>query len=222
MSQGSMESGPEPASTMNFHNLKPNAIQPTPAAPAEPPRPPKPANVLVLGLLAHAMTITSLSFAVSTWSEPELVHLVLGFALFFGGLAMWVPGVLALLQGNTFGGTVMCTYGSFWLAFGYFNSMAITTEFAGSEAFKTGAALLYSQWGVLTSVLFIFSLKLNKALMAVFLTLATAFFLLAGGVYDEGVSKASGYALFVAGLAGFYAAIATLFKDEWNMPMPGV
>jgi hypothetical protein len=45
---------------------------------------------------------------------------VFGLAIFMGGFAQFVAGIMEFRVGNTFGTTVHCGYGAFWLSFAMF------------------------------------------------------------------------------------------------------
>lgn len=45
-------------------------------------------------------------------------NVVLGMALFYGGLVQLLAGMWEFAVGNTFGATAFSSYGGFWLSFG--------------------------------------------------------------------------------------------------------
>ena len=49
--------------------------------------------------------------------------LVLGYGMFYGGLAQLIAGILEYGRKNTFGTVAFCSYGTFWMALCYFNSI---------------------------------------------------------------------------------------------------
>src|SRR6266849_9467836 len=92
------------------------------------------ANPAPLGLSAFALTTFVLSSANAGWFTG--VPVVVGLALFYGGLMQFVAGVQEFRTGNTFGATAFCSYGGFWLAVG-----AIFTPAFGVLVAYKGAAL---------------------------------------------------------------------------------
>src|SRR6266566_6162238 len=74
------------------------------------------ANPGPLGLSAFALTTFVLSAAdAGLISAPNIV---LGLALFYGGLVQLIAGVLAFRVRNTFAAIGFCFHSVFWLAFG--------------------------------------------------------------------------------------------------------
>src|SRR5215467_12475260 len=75
------------------------------------------ANPGPLGLSAFALT----TFVLSTANAGLYTGAsgVVGLALFYGGLAQLVAGIMEFRTGNTFGATAFCSYGAFWLALGF-------------------------------------------------------------------------------------------------------
>lgn len=49
--------------------------------------------------------------------------LVWGYGMFYGGLAQLVAGILEYQRKNTFGTVAFCSYGTFWMALTYFQSI---------------------------------------------------------------------------------------------------
>jgi succinate-acetate transporter protein len=97
--------------------------------------------------------------------------LMMATAFAFGGVAQFLAGLLEYPRGNTFGFVAFTSYGSFWFAF----ALYIEALPRGELAFQ-GAFLLV--WGVLTALLFVATLKLNRVLQGIFGTLVVAFVVL--------------------------------------------
>src|SRR5713101_254313 len=80
------------------------------------------ANPAPLGLSAFALTTFVLSSANAGFIFPAVGvggDVVIGLALFYGGLVQLVAGIQEFRQGNTFGATAFCSYAGFWLALGF-------------------------------------------------------------------------------------------------------
>ncbi|CAI6455372.1 BAF_HP2_G0030190.mRNA.1.CDS.1 [Saccharomyces cerevisiae] len=45
-------------------------------------------------------------------------NVVVGCAMFYGGLVQLIAGIWEIVLENTFGGTALCSSGGFWLSFG--------------------------------------------------------------------------------------------------------
>ena len=49
--------------------------------------------------------------------QADAVGVVLGLALFYGGVAQLLAGMWEFAKGNTFGAIAFSSYGAFWLSF---------------------------------------------------------------------------------------------------------
>ncbi|MDD4126397.1 MAG: acetate uptake transporter, partial [Methanomicrobium sp.] len=79
------------------------------------------------------------------------------------------------------------------------------------------AAYLF-MWGLFTAVMFVATLKLNRALQVVFGTLAILFFLLALGDYTgiALITKIAGYEGIICGLSAIYAGLAQVLNEVYG------
>ncbi|MGQ9623848.1 MAG: acetate uptake transporter [Candidatus Bathycorpusculaceae bacterium] len=149
----------------------------------------KSANPAPLGLLGFGMTTILLSF-VHNARLGRVDGMILGMGIFYGGLAQIIAGILEYKRGNTFGTTAFTSYGLFWLSFVVLNwlgtsgvaGIGVWPFFGGytpwavsNEAF----AAYFFMWGLFTFGMFFGTLKTNRALQLVFISLAILFFLLA-------------------------------------------
>ena len=170
------------------------------------------ANPAPLGLFGFATTTWLLSMLNAGWFPiVKDLPLMMATAFAFGGVAQFLAGLLEYPRGNTFGFVAFTSYGSFWFAF----ALYIEALPRGELAFQ-GAFLLV--WGVLTALLFIATLKLNKVLQWVFGTLIVAFVLLGlshllpepiGGM----LHTIGGYVGMVTALLAAYQATAEVVND---------
>jgi len=147
------------------------------------------ANPAPLGLLGFGMTTVLLNFVHNARLGP-IDSMIIGMGIFYGGLAQIVAGILEYRKGNTFGATAFTSYGLFWLSFVALNWLGVrdvatrevwpfiggaTPWTASQEAF----AAYFFMWGLFTFVMFFGTLKTNRTLQFVFMSLAVLFFLLA-------------------------------------------
>jgi len=147
------------------------------------------ANPAPLGLLGFGMTTVLLNFVHNARLGP-IDGMILGMGIFYGGMAQIFAGILEYKKGNTFGTTAFTSYGLFWLSFVALNWLGVrdvaergVMPFLGGttpwnisqEAF----AAYFFMWGLFTLAMFFGTLKANRALQFVFMSLAILFFLLA-------------------------------------------
>src|SRR6266704_5540557 len=98
------------------------------------------ANPAPLGLSAFALTTFVLSSSNAGFLFPAVGvggAVVIGLAIFYGGLVQLIAGVQEFRAGNTFGATAFCSYGGFWMALGF-----VLLPLFTSSAGKTGQNLV--------------------------------------------------------------------------------
>lgn len=163
------------------------------------------ANPAPLGLSAFALTTFVLSAAnAKLFDGPEIV---IGLALFYGGLAQLLAGMWEFKTGNTFGATAFTSYGAFWMA------VAASLQFKlipNEHAF--GFFLI--GWTIFTGLLFVATLKTNGALIALFGFLFVTFLMLALGTFNGGATnQIGGYLGIATALIAWYTALAGLLDS---------
>jgi succinate-acetate transporter protein len=173
------------------------------------------ANPAPLGLLAFGMTTVLLNLHNAGFYE--LNSMILAMGLCYGGAAQVIAGAMEWRKGNTFATTAFTSYGFFWL------SLVALLLLPGTGMTKapdgTAMAAYLAMWGLFTAVLFVGTLRLNRALQVVFATLVILFFLLAIGDYAT-VSPAfkhfTGFEGLVCGLSAMYAGFAQVLNEVFG------
>lgn len=130
-----------------------------------------------------------------------------------------------LLKGNSFAGTAFFSYGSFWIAWAFLQTMIklhAPMGFAVDAGFKVGQCLMLAAWGCFTFLFFVPTLRKNTCLNVVFGSLALTFWLLAGGVYNATANQAAGYVGAICGLSAIYTAFAEIYQEHLGINMPGL
>jgi succinate-acetate transporter protein len=171
------------------------------------------ANPAPLGLICFGMTTILLNEHNAGIIGLSAVIVAMGVAV--GGLAQIIAGIFELKQGNTFGGTAFTAYGFFWL------SLVLIWLNPGekvdtADARSMGFYLML--WGVFTLFMFICTLRHNRALQFVFLTLAILFFGLAIGDFTGIgiITRVSGFIGILCGASAVYTSVAILLKEEYG------
>ncbi len=172
------------------------------------------ANPAPLGLMGFGMTTVLLNL--HNAGIYSLGTMVLAMGVFYGGLAQVFAGWMEWKKGNTFGTTAFTSYGLFWLTLvflilgkvhGWFNAPA-----------EGGMVAYLFMWGLFTFVLWIATLKHNKALQIVFLTLWILFWLLA--IHDATgsalVGAIAGWEGIFCGFSAIYLALAQVVNETYG------
>src|SRR3569833_343696 len=150
---------------------------------------------------------------------------VFGLAVFMGGFAQFVAGIMEFRVGNTVGTTVHCSYGAFWLSFAMFliPSLGIKDAYAGdARAYSFAIGFYLILWCFLTCIFLVAALRTNWSIILVFFFLVLAFLLLAIAEFIEtshptasiNVNKAGGAFSIICAFAAFYAGSAGLMLEE--------
>jgi succinate-acetate transporter protein len=167
------------------------------------------ANPAPLGLSAFALTTFVLSAANAGLFSGAAI--VIGLALFYGGLAQLMAGMWEFRSGNTFGATAFTSYGAFWIAVGFslmplFGGKDIVALAGGSTAL--GIFLL--GWTIFTALMFLGTFKLNGALVGVFGFLTLTFLFLTIGALGgaSGMTNLGGWLGIITAALAWYTALA--------------
>jgi len=172
------------------------------------------ANPAPLGLMAFGMTTVLLNlhnaglFALGT--------MILAMGIFYGGIAQVIAGIMEWKKNNTFGTVAFLSYGLFWLSLAGLLVMAKKGWGEANDNVSMAAYLLI--WGLFTLIMFIGSLRINRALQVVFATLVVLYVLLA--VRDitgnPVIGLIAGYEGIICGLSAIYAALAQIWNEVYG------
>ena len=174
-------------------------------------------NPAPLGLLGFGMTTVLLN--IHNAGFYPLNTMILGMGIFYGGIAQIIAGIMEWKKGNTFGTAAFTSYGLFWLTLVALWLLPVTGTTTAIAATSKGAAAAYFfMWGLFTFVMFIGTLRLNKALQVVFATLTILFFLLVirDATGSSVVGTIAGYEGIICGLSAIYAALAQVLNEVYG------
>jgi succinate-acetate transporter protein len=169
-----------------------------------------------LGLAGFAMTTFVLSvFNANLVKTPGLSAVVLPLALYYGGGAQLLAGMWEFRKANTFGALAFTSYGAFWLAFAYY-VQHIAGGFTAHANEATGLFLL--AWTIFTAYMTIAAVKVNGAVLTVFVLLTATFLLLTIGALGNhtGITHVGGWFGLATALAAWYASLAGVTNATWG------
>lgn len=172
------------------------------------------ANPAPLGLLGFGLTTVLLNIHNAGYYGSNSMILAMG--IFYGGLAQIIAGIMEWKKNNTFGATAFTSYGLFWLSLVGLLIMP-KMELADATS-KPAFAAYFFMWGLFTFFMFIGTLRLNRALQFVFLTLTILFFLLAARDYmgSAAIGTLAGYEGIICGLSAIYTALAQVLNEVYK------
>ena len=177
-------------------------------------------NPAPLGLSGFALT----TFVLSAGNAGFIVAqgngvMVLGLALFYGGLAQLLAGMWEFRTGNTFGATAFSSYGAFWISLGF----SLLPIFGGKSiaglAGGTAVGVYLLGWTIFTGYMFLGTLRLTGALVAVFGFLFLAFLFLTIGALgtSTGMTQIGGWLGIITALLAWYTAAAQVMTAANSM-----
>ncbi|NOY70171.1 MAG: hypothetical protein GXP53_11935 [Deltaproteobacteria bacterium] len=172
------------------------------------------ANPAPLGLMGFGMTTVLLN--IHNAGFFPLSAMILAMGIFYGGIAQIIAGIFEFKKGNTFGMLAFLSYGHFWLTL---VALILLPKIGGVAATPPAFMACYLfMWGLFTFFMFIGTLKANRCLQFIFLSLTILFFLLA--VKDWTGSKLigtiAGYEGIVCGFSAIYLAMAEVLNEQFD------
>ena len=183
----------------------------------------KSANPTPLGLLGFGMTTVLLNFVHNFRLTSTVDSMILAMGLAYGGLAQVMAGIMEYKKGNTFGTVAFTSYGLFWWSFVALLLLPRQYFFFGIQGPSDLAmATYFFMWGLFTLLMFFGTLKTNRALQFVFMSLAILFFLLAAKSAIIAYSPTTDVELFtriigiegiLCGMSAVYLAIAEVLNE---------
>src|SRR6266581_3019279 len=196
------------------------------------PAAPSIADPAPLGLSAFALTTFVLSSSNAGFIFPAVAAggtVVVGLALFYGGIVQLVAGIQEFRRNNTFGSTAFCSYGGFWLALGFMllPGSGILAALVATKTLSQGVGVFLLGWTIFTGLMLIATFRISGALIAVFALLFLTFLSLTIG-WIAGVGTGTfttwvqigGWLGIVTALVAWYAALAGVLASVKLMNLP--
>ena len=180
------------------------------------------ANPAPLGLLGFGLTTVLLNLHNAGFYPIDTMILAMGLA--YGGLAQVIVGVMEFKKGNTFGTVAFTSYGLFWWSLVALLVLPSFSFTGISAPTHPGLAAYFFMWGVFTFAMFFGTLKKNRALQFVFMSLTILFFLLTVRELTENavlfsnvtVNTILGYEGIICGLSAAYLAFAEVLNEAYG------
>ncbi len=174
------------------------------------------ANPAPLGLLGFGMTTVLLNFHNAGFYALD--SMVLAMGIFYGGLAQVIAGVQEWKKNNTFGATAFTSYGMFWLTLVALLTLPKLTFLGWAGPDANSFSVYLALWGIFTLVMFVGTLKLNRALQVVFGSLVILFFMLSAGkaMGSEDIIHIAGYEGIFCGASAIYTGLAQVLNEVYG------
>lgn len=173
-------------------------------------------NSTPMGLFSFATTTLILSFINAGSRGVAQYGVMLGCALFYGGVVQIIAGIWELIIENTFGATVFTAYGGFWLSFGVItmDGFNIASSYTDPKEFDNALGLYFTAWGIVTMFFTLMTLRSTVAMFLLLFSLTLTFLLLAGSkfVAANGNVHVSGQLGIAAGVIGCWTAMCAYYN----------
>ncbi|WP_327070656.1 acetate uptake transporter [Kitasatospora sp. NBC_01250] len=184
------------------------------------PAPAEIADPAPLGLAGFAMTTFVLSCFNANLLDAKVGAVVLPLALAYGGLAQLLAGMWEFRKGNTFGATAFSSFGAFWLSY-YFLAKDVLPGLDSNPHTHQGVGLFLLGWTIFTAYMTVAALRVNGAVLAVFVSLTITFALLTAGAFGpyESVTKAGGWLGLLTAVLAWYASFAGVTAYAFKRPV---
>jgi succinate-acetate transporter protein len=169
------------------------------------------ANPAPLGLMGFGLTTILLNL--HNAGLIQLSSMILAMGICYGGIGQVIVGVMEWKKKNTFGMLAFTSYGLFWLSL---VAMLVLPKMSWAAApDKTSVACYLSLWGLFTLLMFLGTLKTNRALMTVFGSLTVLFALLAAGDFtgNHSITVIAGIEGIFTGLSAVYLGTAQMLNE---------
>lgn len=175
------------------------------------------ADPAALGLGAFAMTTFVLSVVNAGLIDSTAGSVVLGLALFYGGLAQLLAGMWEFRRGNLFGALAFSSFGAFWLSYFFFVSYA-APGLAKAGELGPAAGLFLLAWAIFTGYMLVASLKVNMAVAGVFAFLFLTYVALFIGAFADSsvLDKIGGWLGIITALIAWYTSFAIVVNGTYK------
>ena len=167
-----------------------------------------------LGLAGFAGTTFFLSVVNTNMLGTSVQTIVLGLALFYGGLAQLLAGMWEFVKGNTFGAVAFTSYGAFWMSFWYLLNHLPTGAKANDILHGVGLYLLV--WTIFTAYMTVAATRVSGAVLTVFALLTVTFLALAIGWLSESPTDFAANSnawIHIGGWLGLLTAVAAWYTS---------
>ena len=172
------------------------------------------ANPSPLALFGFAMPTILLS--VANIGIFSMNGALLGLAIAHGGLSQLVVGILLFFKGATFGHVAFFSYGAFWWSVAILVAMPgiAPAGYPAPDGAFMGAFFLL--WGIFTFFCWICTLRQNRVVQGIFLTLWITFMLLSIANWNPASNtlEAAGAFGVICGCLAFYLGLAELLNES--------
>lgn len=172
------------------------------------------ANPAPLGLCAFGMTTILLSVhnaGVTALSSP-----ILAMAIFYGGIAQVIVGIMEWKKNNSFGMLTFGSFGFFWISFAAILMLPVLGLAKGPQPVEL--AVFLALWGIFALGLFICTLKMHRLLQVTLAAVVLLVVLLVAAQLTGSslVLNAGGVVGIIAGALALYMGMGQVINEIYG------
>ncbi|HEX5200893.1 MAG TPA: acetate uptake transporter [Actinoplanes sp.] len=170
-----------------------------------------------LGLAGFASTTFFLSTVNAGLLPKSVTAVVLGLALFYGGVAQLLAGMWEFVKGNTFGALAFSSFGGFWLSYWFLVAHVVGGLKADAGDISNAIGVFLLIWTIFTAYMTVAATRVSLAVLAVFAALTLTFlFLTLGEFVDESFTKVGGWLGIITAIIAWYASFAAVTNATYK------
>ncbi|KAJ6631781.1 GPR1/FUN34/yaaH family-domain-containing protein [Mycena sp. CBHHK59/15] len=171
-----------------------------------------------MGLFAFASTTFILSMFNVQTRGITVPNVVVGMAIFAGGLTQFIAGMWEFPHGNVFGATVFSSYGAFWMSYATISIPAsgIMSAYSDPDELASALGIYLVAWLMLTLFFLLAVLRRSIAYTALLASLSVAFACLAAAQFSGSVmvTKAGGAFGIITAFITYYIGVSEMLGAE--------
>ncbi|KAJ4477451.1 FUN34 transmembrane protein [Lentinula aciculospora] len=176
------------------------------------------ANPGPMGLFSFASTTFILSLYNVGTRGISHSNVVVGMAIFAGGLTQFIAGMWEFPRGNVFGATAFASYGSFWMSYAtiFIPASGIMAAYSDPQELNNAIGIFLIAWFMITVFFLLAVIRRNVAFTVLLSALSIALLLLAIAEWSGMalVQKTGGIFGIMTGLIAFYIGVSELLGAE--------
>lgn len=182
-------------------------------------------NASPMGLFAFGTTTFILSLINAGARGVSGDSIVVGSALFYGGMIQTIAGIWELIVENTWGATVFSAYGGYWMSFGviHMDGFNVASAYTDESEFNNAMGLFLTVWALVTALFTTTLLRSTVAMFSLLLSVTLTYCMLAGQRYSlangnyntaDHLQIAGGVFGCLASMLAYYNGLAGLMNKE--------
>ncbi|KAG5644469.1 hypothetical protein DXG03_008370 [Asterophora parasitica] len=183
------------------------------------PRPSTIGNPAPLGMFSFASSTFMLSMYNAQVRGITQPNVVVGMAIWCGGIVQILAGMWEFPRNNVFGVTALTSYGAFWLSYAtiLIPSSGILSAYGDDTAqLQSALGIFLTTWCMFTFALCFVSIGKNITFIVLFGVLGTTLATLASGQFFDSVAatRAGGVMGVVVAFMAYYVGLSQLLESE--------